>query len=120
MHRRLSLVGVPFTFLLVLVTWVFFRAVSFTDAWHILTAMADGSSVGSDTALHIRKYQAAIVAFSAIIAFSEPMIVAMAERHGIAWWWRVPFWLRGTAYASLALICIMFGGLTQRFIYFDF
>ena len=118
-RRWLSLSGMPITFLLVLVTWVFFRAASFTDAWHILTAMAGGSSEG-DGALHFRKYQVAIVGVAAITVWLEPMIVAMAERHGISWWWRVPFWLRGAAYASLVLTLTTFGGLTQKFIYFDF
>jgi len=109
----------PITFLLVLVTWVFFRAESFTDAWHILTAMAGGSSE-AEGALHFRKYQVAIVGVAAVTVWLEPMIVAMAERHGISWWWRVPFWLRGAAYASLVLTLTTFGGLTQKFIYFDF
>jgi hypothetical protein len=32
----------------------------------------------------------------------------------------MPFPLRGLAYFALALVLIVFGGRTQKFIYFDF
>ena len=32
----------------------------------------------------------------------------------------MPFPLRGVAYASLVLAIVVFGGPTQKFIYFDF
>lgn len=115
----LAALGLPVTFVLVLVTWVFFRAGSFGDAWAVLTAMA-GQSEATGKVISFRMYELAIVAaFAALIAL-EPAIVKTAERVGILWWWRVPFWLRGSAYASLALVVLAFGGATQKFIYFDF
>lgn len=35
-------------------------------------------------------------------------------------WWRVSYPLRGLAYANLVLLLTLFGGSTQKFIYFDF
>jgi D-alanyl-lipoteichoic acid acyltransferase DltB (MBOAT superfamily) len=117
--RALAALGLPVTFVLVLVTWVFFRAGSFGDAWAVLTAMA-GQSEAMGKVVGFRMYELAIVAASAALVALEPAIVKMAERVGILWWWRVPFWLRGGAYASLTLVVLAFGGATQKFIYFDF
>lgn len=115
----LGALGLPMTFLLVLVTWVFFRAGSFGDAWAVLLAMA-GQAEPADRPSGFRLYEHAIVAASAVLVALEPLIFKMAERVGILWWWRVPFWLRGGAYACLALAVLAFGGATQKFIYFDF
>lgn len=117
--KALAALGLPVTFVLVLVTWVFFRAASFGDAWAVLTAMA-GQSEATGKVISFRIYELAIVAASAALIALEPAIVKTAERVGILWWWRVPFWLRGSAYASLALVVLAFGGATQKFIYFDF
>jgi len=42
------------------------------------------------------------------------------QKTGIASWWKVPFPLRGAAYALCSLLLLIFGGTTQKFIYFDF
>lgn len=117
--RVLSAVGLPVTFALVLVTWVFFRAGSFGEAWAVLVAMAGQAQPASPT-VGFRLYELVIVAASAVLVALEPAIVKAAERVGILWWWRVPFVLRGGAYAALALAVLAFGGATQKFIYFDF
>lgn len=117
--RLLSLAGMPVTFLLVLVTWVFFRATSFLDAWHVLSAMVGSHSAG-DAALQYRLYEIGIVLLATMLVALEPVMVKVAESKGILWWWRVPFWLRGSAYAALTLTIVAFGGETQKFIYFDF
>ncbi len=61
-----------------------------------------------------------IVALGGTFAAVEPLLVGMVARAGIDRWWRVPFPLRGTTYAGLALVIVAFGGATQKFIYFDF
>lgn len=118
-NRLLSLAGMPLTFGLVLVTWVFFRAPSFADAWTVLTAMA-GLREATGAALSFRLYEVCIVGLAALLVIVEPYLVGFSERHGIGWWWRVPFWIRGGAYAGLVLSIVAFGGTTQKFIYFDF
>ena len=117
--RALSLLGMPLMFTLVLVSWVFFRAASFTDAWAVLTALA-GQSRATPATLNFRLYEFGIVGAAAILVAAEPRLVAFCERHGIAWWWRIPFALRGVAYAGLTLLFVTFGGVSQKFIYFDF
>jgi alginate O-acetyltransferase complex protein AlgI len=117
--RALSLAGLPLTFLLVIVTWVFFRATGFGDAWTMLTALA-GLQEAAAPVLGFRLYEIGIVALSALLVTVEPTLVALTEKHGIGWWWRVPYWLRGGAYAGLVLVIVAFGGTTQKFIYFDF
>lgn len=117
--RLLSLLGLPLTFALVLVAWVFFRASGFGDAWTVLTAMT-GLHESVRPAVGFRLYEIGIVGIAALLVALEPLLVRMAERHGISWWWHVPYWLRGGAYAGLVLSIIAFGGTTQKFIYFDF
>lgn len=117
--RTLSWAGMPVTFLLVLITWVFFRAPTFTEAWTVLSTMAGGRD-GVAVPVSFRLYESAIVMCGGVFVAIEPVLVGMAERDGIGWWWRVPYWLRGTAYASLTLALVAFGGATQKFIYFDF
>jgi D-alanyl-lipoteichoic acid acyltransferase DltB (MBOAT superfamily) len=119
MDRLRSWVGLPLTFLLVLITWVFFRAASFTDAWAVLGAMI-GQHGGMSNVLSFRLYEIGIVMAAAVLVAVEPWLVGAAQRVGIQWWWRVPFWLRGGAYAALTLVVLSFGGATQKFIYFDF
>ncbi len=116
--RWLSRAGLPVTFLLVLVTWVYFRAASFADAWAVLSAMAGRGAAHVD--VQFRTYEISVVALAGTLAAVEPWLVARAERVGIDWWWRVPFWFRGTGYAALTLVIMAFGGVTQKFIYFDF
>jgi D-alanyl-lipoteichoic acid acyltransferase DltB (MBOAT superfamily) len=117
-QKMLSNFGVPLTFLLVLVTWVFFRAATFGDAWSVLAAMIGLQDPTS--ALTFRRYEMLIVATAAVLALAEPAIVAAFERRGIGFWWRMPYPLRGVAYAVLTLLIVAFGGATQKFIYFDF
>ena len=117
--RMLRQAGKPLTFLLVLITWVFFRAPGFTEAWTVLSAMAGLRGV-SATPLHFRLYEIGLVVIAALLVALEPLLVRTSERIGILWWWRIPFWLRGATYAGLTLAIVGFGGVTQKFIYFDF
>lgn len=117
--RALALAGVPATFMLMLVAWVFFRAADFGSATTILTAMA-GLHEPASGGLAFRRYEVGIVGVGALVAALEPALVRICERRGIGWWWRVPFVLRGGAYATLVLAIVAFGGATQKFIYFDF
>jgi len=116
----LSLLGLPLTYILVSFTWVFFRATDFADAWTICLAMI-GLSGDIANPMNVRSYQQLIVIAGLLLVAIEPAVVRFFERNGIDWWWRaVPFPLRGLSYASLAMIVIVFGGATAKFIYFDF
>jgi alginate O-acetyltransferase complex protein AlgI len=115
----LSGAGMPITFVLVCFSWVFFRAADFRTALAIGGAML-GLAHPSAAAPLVRSYEIAIVAISAILAFVEPLAIGRLEKTGIGMWWKVPFPLRGAVYALGSLILLIFGGTTQKFIYFDF
>ena len=118
LDRLVSLMGWPVMFVTVHFTWVFFRAPTFADAWQICVAMmglADPVVLAP-----VRLYQALGVLSTVVLVLLEPRIVDACRRRGIDWWWRVPFLLRGTAYASLVIALVTLGGPTQKFIYFDF
>jgi hypothetical protein len=68
----------------------------------------------------VRLYEIFVVGAAAALVFAEPRLAEVAEARGIRQWWRMPFPLRGLAYFALALVLIVFGGRTQKFIYFDF
>lgn len=115
--RALSWLGWPVTLALVWITWVFFRAPTFHDAWVITAAML-GLSHASGT-VEIRSYVQVLVWGSLLITLLEPGI-ERALKDGLHRWGKLHFTIRGTAYASLALAVIFFGGSSQKFIYFDF
>jgi len=115
----LSWMGLPLTLVLVAFTWVFFRATSFADAWAVSAAML-GLTLPQGTAVILRSYELGVVGLGAAVVFIEPWVVTKLTKLGPEVWWRVPFPLRGIAYFMFVLAVIVFGGLTQKFIYFDF
>jgi D-alanyl-lipoteichoic acid acyltransferase DltB (MBOAT superfamily) len=116
--RVISVLGWPTMFISVHFTWVFFRAPNFGDAWQICAAML---GMAQPTVLApVRMYEIAGVLLTVGLVLIEPRIVDVFRRAGVFWWWRVPFAIRGAAYASLVLLLAMFGGPPQKFIYFDF
>jgi len=117
--RWLSLAGMPLTFFLVCVAWVFFRAPDFHSAFTVGLAML-GLGHPTLSPLSLRSYEVGIIAASALLVFTEPFVVTRLQKSGIGGWWQVPSPLRGAAYALGALFLIVFGGATQKFIYFDF
>lgn len=116
--RALSWLGWPVTFIAMHFTWVFFRASTFADAWTVCAAMLGLADPVAVTP--VRLYEIVGVLATVALVLIEPRVVAFFERRGVEWWWRVPFPLRGATYASLVLAVVVFGGPTQKFIYFDF
>jgi alginate O-acetyltransferase complex protein AlgI len=115
--RALSWLGWPVTLMLVWITWVFFRAHTFHDAWIITAAMLGYG--GTTAAPVVRSYVQVLVWSSLLLTFLEPRI-EQGLRNGLHRWGQLHFTLRGTAYAGLTLTVIFFGGSSQKFIYFDF
>lgn len=112
---RLSL---PFTLFLISFTWVFFRAASFEDAWIICNAMLGLNEEGNNVN-EVRTYLKIFVGLSLALVFFEPMIEKQFLK-GFRKWRTTPYYVRGTVYASIAMVVHIFGGNTQKFIYFDF
>lgn len=117
--KVVSLGGIPLTFVLVCFTWVCFRAPDFGDTWTILTAML-GLHQPTGSAPLIRSYEIATVAAAGVLVWAEPALVESKLAKDVSLWWRLPFPLRGLAYAALVLLLLILGGSTQKFIYFDF
>ena len=115
--RTLSWLGWPVTLALVWITWVFFRAPTFHDAWLITTAMLGLSHPAEPVVL--RSYVQVLVWASLMLTLFEPRIEQGLKR-GLNRWAQLHFTLRGTAYAGVVLVIIFFGGSSQTFIYFDF
>ena len=115
--RGLSWLGWPLTLALVWVSWVFFRAHSFHDAWIIVAAMLGLGHAAEVTV--VRSYVHLLVWGSLLLTLLEPQL-ERGLRNGLHRWEQLHFTLRGTAYAGLALMLIVFGGSSQKFIYFDF
>ncbi|HFD87810.1 MAG TPA: MBOAT family protein [Gammaproteobacteria bacterium] len=118
--RFVSWLGLPLTFVLTSFTWVFFRALSFTDAWTISGAMLGLASPGDDI-VAVRLFEIVLVGFTFLLVMAEPFLVGFLQKRGIEWWWtKIPFPVRGVVYASFTLLIVVLGGYTQKFIYFDF
>ena len=115
--RALSWLGWPVTLALVWLTWVYFRAPTFHDAWTMTAAMVGLSSATEPPA--VRSYVQALVWLSLLFTLLEPRI-ERGLKQGLQRWGQLHFTLRGTAYAGIALAVIFFGGSSQKFIYFDF
>ena len=118
LHRIVASLSPLFTFILICFTWVFFRAESFSDAWLISSAML-GIFQATGSPVEIRLYLQLIVFLSFILVFLEPVFERCFLK-GFKHWPSVPFYIRGTAYASIAMTVHVLGGSTQKFIYFDF
>lgn len=117
--RFISWIGLPTTFILVCFTWVFFRATNFADAWTISGAML-GLAVPVGELPQVRSYLKIFVGIAFFVAYIEHWIVRVISAQGLLSWWHVPYFIRGFLYASLILLLVVFGGGTQKFIYFDF
>ena len=110
-----------FTFNLICLTWVFFRAKSVNDAFYILTHLfTDLQIQGVFSKLAIAKFDLQIIAFSLLILiFTE----GVQNKISIAKWLAVkPFYVRWSIYVSLGIVILLFGAYeqNQQFIYFQF
>lgn len=119
LSKWLSMAGVAVTLFFVLMAWVFFRVESFDDGFTFWTRML-GIIHLTNEPVSVRFYMQIFVGLCASLIAAEPFIVGFFQRKGIDWWWNIPFPVRGTAYAGIVLLLTVFGGNTQKFIYFDF
>jgi len=127
LHYASKAVGVVFTFMVVTISWVFFRADSLHDAWYILikcgewfASAVSGTGVSVFDLKSIPAVGTVIPAFAAVIVMETIQLFQMrgSIREWIAgrpWWVRWFFWY-GLAFS------ILFFGYTgsNQFIYFQF
>ena len=103
------------TFLLIDITWVFFRADSFGEAWTILLAMA-GHAPKGEALIAFIPLVAALVVVGAIVATHWAMRDTTIERVIE----QAPAWLVGTIWTAMLFAVIIEQGQGSAFIYFAF
>lgn len=103
------------TFVLVAVTWVFFRSPTFAMAGTILGSMAGLTADGVPVVatIDIIKTLVVIVPMLALHWFLRDSMVEEIVS-------RVPWWLGGLAWAAMLIIIIITQGGGGAFIYFQF
>jgi alginate O-acetyltransferase complex protein AlgI len=104
-----------FTFFLINVTWVFFRAEDFTTAWKLLTSMfgfaQDGTTLLST--LDILKVSIVVTLMVIVHWFMRNIsIVEVAEKS--------KWWLVGAVWAFMLIALIVSQKSSDSFIYFQF
>jgi alginate O-acetyltransferase complex protein AlgI len=103
---------------IVWVTWVFFRAATAQGAIDICLRMA-GLSGSAAHPPEVRSYVWLLTGLTCALVLLEARIVDFAAGR-LQFWAGVNPLARGAVYATAILLLVMFGGSTQRFIYFDF
>lgn len=118
---------IGFTFTLVCFAWIFFRAATMSDAWHVVTHLfvGLGDQLAGGPALDAVRLAlgptSQLVIGVAAIALMEG--VQFMQRRGSvrAWLAAKPIWVRWPAYQMMLLLLIFFGVYQDRsFIYFQF
>jgi D-alanyl-lipoteichoic acid acyltransferase DltB (MBOAT superfamily) len=123
-----ALFGMLATFILTIFAWVFFRANTITEAWHIIIHMADGfpnwggrqgvfdvlTAMGGGLAANILAFCLVVVAGLMELAGGSESLYLKAER------W--PAILRSLVYGFLMSLILAFGVYSNggQFIYFQF
>ena len=103
------------TFFLVNITWVFFRASTFSGAWRILVSMfsfVDGAKPLLATV--------AILKIAIIIPLTIIIHWLMRNRNTIDVAYKLPWWLTGTVWSLMLILLIWSQKSGGSFIYFQF
>ena len=114
-HAGLTAIKVLLTFALTVLAWVFFRAQSVGDAFSYIGnifSFQSGRTLAIDEATRI-------VTWSSIAAMLLLEWFQRTREHGLA----IEKWhpvLRWSLYVVIALVCLIFHGQQQTFIYFQF
>ena len=104
-----------FTFFLINVTWVFFRATNFHDAWAILRSMF-GVQKGGEAMLATL----AIVKVGVIVVLMVIVHWCMRNTRVLDVIAKLPWWLVGICWSFLLLMLIWSQESSSSFIYFQF
>lgn len=114
-NRSSAFLYALFTFFLINVTWVFFRATSFPQAWQMLGSMFGISEGGAAILSSI-----AIIKVWVIVSLMVVVHWWMRDTSVLQLAYKIPWWVVGLAWAAM-LIAIMLGQeSSSSFIYFQF
>jgi alginate O-acetyltransferase complex protein AlgI len=117
----ITLIKGVFTFNLICLTWIFFRAKTVQDAFYILThLLSDLQLKGVFSKLAIAKFDLQIICISLLI-----LLYTEGSSKNISmlnWLNSKPLYLRWSIYVSLGIAILLFGAYeqNQQFIYFQF
>ncbi len=103
-----------FTFFLINITWVFFRANTFTKAWDIFKSMF-GMKTGEPVLTTLAITKVAVIIPLMLMAhwlMRNSSVMQLARR--------IPWWLLGISWAVLLLLVIWSQESSSSFIYFQF
>lgn len=104
-----------FTFFLINVTWIFFRATDFTSAWRILSAMFYNIPKADQLLTSMSIIKISVIIFLVIIfhwLMRDTKVLTVAEK--------LPWWLLGLIWSALLLLLILSQESGNSFIYFQF
>ncbi|MCY7409072.1 MAG: hypothetical protein LH473_02275 [Chitinophagales bacterium] len=104
-----------FTFFLVNVTWVFFRASTFSKAWDLLKSMFGFTSQGEAQLTTL-----AIIKLTVIVTGMVTIHWLMRNTNVLAVAPKVSWWLFGIFWAAIVLLIIWSQESSSSFIYFQF
>ena len=102
------------TYVMVLITWVFFRAPSFASAWAVLSGMV---GLGQSNGL-LSTQQIAIPVLISGLLLLKHWKLRESSLEGL--FQSIPWWLRGTLLGGMLFTIILFSGDNRAFIYFQF
>ena len=104
-----------FTFFLVNVTWVFFRAPDFTSAWRMLAAMFGTAHNGAVLLSNL-----SILKITVIIICMLGTHWYMRNRRVLGVADKLPWWLLGLIWSAMLVLLILSQESSSSFIYFQF
>jgi len=114
LERKSALFGAALlTYLLVCITYVFFRAVDFSSAFSLVTAMFAGGRGNLVT-----EFEAVKVLFITIVLVSTHFAMRNSSMEAVAA--KFPCWLSGAILAGLLIALALAPGDDRAFIYFQF
>ena len=104
-----------FTFFLVNVTWVFFRAPNFKAAWLLLAAMFGGVNNGAVLLSNLSILKVSIIIVCMLGAhwyMRNRRVLGVAEK--------LPWWVLGLIWGAMLILLILSQESSSSFIYFQF
>jgi len=105
-----------FTFLLICVSWVFFRSATFADAWRLLNSMAGQAPPSGPPLLTTAAILQVTIVVSLMLAFHWFMRDTTVLKTAA----KLPWWLLSVIWAVLLILIILSQGTSKSFIYFQF
>ena len=118
--RLIQLLEIGFTFMLVNIGWIFFRANNFDDALYILTHLFQGLTLSFEGSKIGTNWVGLVTAFL-LIGFMEFIHLIQEHKSIRTFLDDKPIVLRWTIYLTIMLLIVLFGVFdSTQFIYFQF